>query len=329
MTTSHPCANFTCLLQFLLEHPPRFSVCQLLPRTFRGNRRKSLPLRIDILIRSSVLFAASTDQLALAWQYPHQRQFSRPIPEPRSSASHHLALLSLLTLPRFLSSPIITVRVGTENAKEFYIHKDRLCRNSPFFKSALEKDWSESRSNIVSLPDDEVETFAVYCDWLYNTSPFTESISTGTKDVKAIWFVYRRAYMFGDKVLDRDFCDMILDETMKTAKKLGVTPTGLLFFIFNLAYEGVPARQLLLDVMLYSADSKWLNNPYWNDVNNFEAMKEISKTFIRSKESPIEASKAPYTSHKTMCRYHWHTMTGSACFRTKRGCGWLREGTQS
>ena len=65
---------------------------------------------------------------------------------------------------RFLISPIITVRVGTKNRKDFHIHKDRLCRYSPFFKCALERDWSESKSNLLLLPDDKIEIFAIYCD---------------------------------------------------------------------------------------------------------------------------------------------------------------------
>ena len=122
---------------------------------------------------------------------------------------------------------------------------------------------------------------------------------------------------------------MILDETMKIARRRRVYPISSLFVIFNLANEGVPARQLLLDVMLYSAEDTWLDSTWWHEAKNVEAIAEISKAFIRAKGSSLKKSHAPYDSQKTMCRYHWHTMTDSACYQTKREWGWLRDGNEA
>jgi hypothetical protein len=225
---------------------------------------------------------------------------------------------------------MVTVRVGTKEPKDFYIHRARLCQFSPFFKKALDKDWSEAKSKLIVLPDDTAETFEIYCDWLYNISPFRESAvrsedaTQRSLEAEAMSVRYYQAYVFGDKVLDRDFTDMIIDIWMAHMRKQEIYATHSLFKIFNLSAKGDPARQLLIDVMLYIGHSGWFNGLYWNDDLNREALSEITKAYIRQKGKLINRQDAPFYK-PDMCIYHWHTKTGDPCYKAKKELGWLRD----
>jgi len=226
---------------------------------------------------------------------------------------------------------MITVRVGTKKPKDFYIHKERLCQYSPFFKSALNRDWSEAKCNMVVLPDDKAETFEIYCDWLYNISPFRESAVSSIQDEtqRSSAFDheshrYYLAYVFGDKVMDTGFTDMLIDHWTANMKKLNLYPTISLFKIFNLSRKGHPVRQLLVDMMLYTAHDGWSKLPCWSDIHNLEALSEITKAFIHQQGQPIDRDNPPY-HQPDMCKYHSHAGTDIPCYKTQRGWGWLRE----
>lgn len=72
-----------------------------------------------------------------------------------------------LLMPDRYSSAIVTITVGTDSPKKFYIHENILKASSPFFTAILNKRWSEGKAMEVCLPDDEAPVFATYADWLY------------------------------------------------------------------------------------------------------------------------------------------------------------------
>lgn len=55
------------------------------------------------------------------------------------------------------------------------MHKTLLCDNSEFFRKALTGEFSESKTNTICLPEDDTQSFSVYCSWLYNETPFTST----------------------------------------------------------------------------------------------------------------------------------------------------------
>jgi len=226
---------------------------------------------------------------------------------------------------------MIIIRVGTKKPKDFHVHKERLCRYSPFFRRALDRDWSEAKSNIITLPDDTPETFGIYCDWLYNISPFRVSDVPSDQDeeqkVSAFNIASKRyynAYVFGDKVLDTGFTDMLIDHWMTHMKKWHLYQLDHLFKVFNLAVKGHPVRELLVDVMLYVGHNGWSDLTFWEEDNNREALSEITKALIRNKGKPINQNDAPFYK-PNMCQYHWHTKIDTACYKIQREWGWLRE----
>lgn len=55
----------------------------------------------------------------------------------------------------------MTAVVGTEK-KEYNVHEQILCANSPFFKAAFEEEWAEGRERTIPLPEDDPEVFELY-----------------------------------------------------------------------------------------------------------------------------------------------------------------------
>lgn len=58
--------------------------------------------------------------------------------------------------------------VGTvDNAKTWHLPKELLTRSSPFFAAALNGSFTEANSKVVTLPEDDIDAFALFTQWLY------------------------------------------------------------------------------------------------------------------------------------------------------------------
>ncbi|KAL8785554.1 MAG: hypothetical protein Q9213_003302 [Squamulea squamosa] len=94
-----------------------------------------------------------------------------------------------------LRQTIVTVKVGQEDAQRtFHTHRELLCFYSPFFRTMMNGDWEESKTNTINLPADEPEVYEVFDNWLYGVDLGLES--TQTKDVSLIMSLW----IFGDKM---------------------------------------------------------------------------------------------------------------------------------
>lgn len=68
---------------------------------------------------------------------------------------------------RLECTPIVTVLVGPFEHK-FYFHHGLLCRHSLFFRQMLQSPhYTEAKENVVRLPEEDVERFAVFTKYVY------------------------------------------------------------------------------------------------------------------------------------------------------------------
>lgn len=58
------------------------------------------------------------------------------------------------------------VTVNVQDHK-FYIHKNLLCNRSSYFRACFDGKFKEAEDNVFNLPDDDVEAFKLFVDWLY------------------------------------------------------------------------------------------------------------------------------------------------------------------
>lgn len=215
---------------------------------------------------------------------------------------------------------VITVRVGTEGIqRDFSVHKGLISSHSPFFKAAMNEQWEEGRTNLITLPEDDPDVFKLYCCWLYNIYLVTkqercvdqnnEDLYTGSSENARLV----KAYTFGNKILDHSFCDMIVDQMIVHSHASDVFYIANHYQLFNLMRPEHPARQLLGDVVNHVMTEENLKTAMY-DAFDGVAWKEIMGTFLarRSEASP-QPWELPWKVDK--CRYHHHTKYGGECYR--------------
>ncbi|KAK4495739.1 hypothetical protein PRZ48_013007 [Zasmidium cellare] len=170
------------------------------------------------------------------------------------------------------SSAIVTITVGAEPGAKFYIHQSILEANSPFFKAALNKRWSEGKSLEVSLPEDETAVFATYIDWLYQkvicagfkAKPGTETRDM-TEDEHAEEFaLLSKLYILAEKIQDDECCDAAMERMIEKSETKDSDgncwyPTGhTVTRLYNSTLPGAPVRKFLVEVHRAEATSQWI-----------------------------------------------------------------------
>ncbi len=110
----------------------------------------------------------------------------------------------------FAASPLVTVLVGDQK-KQYTIHKDRLVKTSPFFKTRLDNPMIESTNGQITFPEDQCRAFDVVVNWIYGG------------DVEGICgpgglFSAMKAYQLADKYMMPQLQDSLIQEIKKYLK---------------------------------------------------------------------------------------------------------------
>jgi hypothetical protein len=127
----------------------------------------------------------------------------------------------------------------------------------------------------------------------------------------------KNAYVFGDKIFDHNFCDMILDCLMVSCRTTLMMPHRVMFDIFKLCCKDAPPRQLLIDAFVYGANDTWFKGSKAKAaLLDEEAWREIATALIRKRNDDTSVKSAPWIIN--MCIYHWHTKEGGACYEISK-----------
>jgi len=118
----------------------------------------------------------------------------------------------------------------------------------------MEHDWKEKKEKLIHLPDDQIEVFGLYCAWLYArdplglTHPIPCKCPNNREELNNYNELLRRAWQFGDKILDHDFCDMVIDNLISHCSSCNTWSNREVFILYQSCTAGVPVRQLLTDI---------------------------------------------------------------------------------
>lgn len=140
----------------------------------------------------------------------------------------------------------MTLRVG-ETGQSFNVHESLLKHSSPFFGPALYKKWKEGGGLGISLPDDETPIVAGYLEWLYYRRINTEQAEDG----QPMWLA--KAYIFGDKVQDDDFCSAVVSVMAawiqdKVDGKSFYSMRPEIDLIYSRTHKNSPIRKMLISM---------------------------------------------------------------------------------
>lgn len=217
----------------------------------------------------------------------------------------------------FVEDGVVTLRVGpSEKTHDRIVHRTLLRQHSPFFDSALQKDWKENKSNIIELPEDDVKIVDLYISWVYRQNPFVHPVPCQcSKNFRELERFTVGAWQFGDKVLDHPFCDLVIDVALAHGGATQIYPLPLFSATFDTSARDAPVHNLLGDAFVYLAKPKWLDAI----VCSAEAYKEIARRcmsdgYILNGEK-FTPSNAPWI--KDPCVYHLHKKNGGICYKDK------------
>jgi len=123
----------------------------------------------------------------------------------------------------------------------------------------------------------------------------------------------RSAWLLGDKVLDHDFCDMLIDSFLDHALSTYMFSTAELFRLYKVCATDVPVRQFLIDVHVYAAVPEWYDDG--GEVLSEEVYRNITAALTARKGMQSNMENAPWLVDP--CRYHWHKKEGGTCYKDK------------
>jgi hypothetical protein len=139
----------------------------------------------------------------------------------------------------------ITIIIGNDPGKNFYIHEDTIKTSSEFFRIAIDEMLKEGLSCIIKRPDDDAQVFAQYAHWLYyGTVKFQASSYLKALDEEIL---LAKMYVFGDKILDPKFCNATLRAMLRSTKRYGAPSADAVRIIYEGTATDSPVRKFLID----------------------------------------------------------------------------------
>ncbi|KAL8673488.1 MAG: hypothetical protein Q9168_002094 [Polycauliona sp. 1 TL-2023] len=156
-------------------------------------------------------------------------------------------LLTYAKSSRDLLRNIVTVNVGSGKLYEqFTLHRELLIFYSPFFRTMMNGNWEEAKTNVINLPAHEPVVFEIFQNWLYSVDLNLEH------DQKMQPSLMLKLWIFGDMTQVPGFQNAAL-EGLRTAI-LGPPYEFRLKDIqtaFEHSGEGSPLRRLIVDMYVW------------------------------------------------------------------------------
>ncbi|OCK86127.1 hypothetical protein K432DRAFT_387964 [Lepidopterella palustris CBS 459.81] len=190
-----------------------------------------------------------------------------------------------------LGSKIIEVHVG-KNPQIIPVHKDLICENSKFFKTAMNGKWTESKDRVVRLPDDRGDSFALYVQWLYTrVVPFGKPDPPEDASQSGEYCLLARTYVLADKLQDIRFKNAILDAILERSTDPTTLPKGRFPgpFPIRIIYDGTTGpcagRRALVDLWLWNGTTQWVEK---FDTVSFPAdfLKDLVTALYKTRKRP-------------------------------------------
>lgn len=139
---------------------------------------------------------------------------------------------------------MIEVIVGPDREKSWTIHKRLLTTYSRFFHDALRSISRGAHDNIVTLPEDDPDTFTLFIQWLYS------GLFTGLPDEIRIKFA--KAWILGNKLGAPAFRNNVLDTLLVEPGEGCVVPSTVRY-VYAHTDDGSALRRFFADEVLWDA----------------------------------------------------------------------------
>ena len=150
---------------------------------------------------------------------------------------------------------MVDIYVGAER-KKFRLHRDVLCGRSDYFKACFEGNFNEAQQKELSLPEDDIKSFALFVGWMYGG--FLKRVNS--KDEIPAYF---RLVVFANKLC----LEYLQNEAMDCILRFHRTnPVGIDYQTLHYLYENTSNQDCIrlysLAIVAWAAVSEhWVGLP--------------------------------------------------------------------
>jgi hypothetical protein len=171
--------------------------------------------------------------------------------------------------PMFHPDSLVTLLVGPEERK-MVVYETYLSRDSPFFKVALKKQWTEGQTRIIKLPEESTDSMQHYIEHVYSGIVPTHSLTAekmwDTED-KHFYDSLAQLYVLAERVLNAKCQNVVIREIFRLSQ-LECGPLETTIYpdtpAINIIYQGTtpesPARRLVVNFAVCHGDESWFDD---------------------------------------------------------------------
>lgn len=182
-------------------------------------------------------------------------------------------------------------------------------------------DWNEAEGKCVPLPPDMPDVFRIYLQWAYSDRVHC---APPQKDNFEAWRPYQnllvRAYILGDKLLDTNFQDAIMDILIDFSREVDRYLLRQASLVFGYTLEESPLLTLIVDFATHVRFTPSIGQMLREDTDfracfNEEACVAVAIELIENTDTDQNPRKiiAPYV--RDTCLYHLHMREGKPCYK--------------
>ena len=172
-------------------------------------------------------------------------------PIPSRTSGSKMALHSLF-------ETIVFVHVGPEQ-KRYHVHKGLLYSRSGYFEAALMGNFREAEDQVVTLDDEDPETFRTFNAWLY-TDVLVEDAGPEVTSFRSLFNVY----LFAEKRIIPLLQNAAIDAIIRANVKISISANEI-----RRARTRTAETSLLVDSMLQKCKGN-LKDQFQNHIDQYD-----------------------------------------------------------
>ncbi|CAD0086724.1 unnamed protein product [Aureobasidium mustum] len=150
--------------------------------------------------------------------------------------------------------------------------------------------------------DVDVAAFRVYTEWVYSGQIQWGALSVNAEDID--FSSIGEAYILGEKLLDRNFKNAIVNLLLRTIVAQGKMDLTLPTLVFKETSASAPLRKLLVDIWVCYGHKDWLKPDEYRQTISATFLSDLSTAFL-DLHGHDEIPKSNLSTLDT-CKYHEH-----------------------
>ncbi|KAI9738795.1 MAG: hypothetical protein M1834_008302 [Cirrosporium novae-zelandiae] len=209
---------------------------------------------------------------------------------------------------RFMFKTIVKVEIGPESIP-FWVHKEIICSQSPFFHVAFNGSFKEAIDQAIKLPEDSPEVFEYFMQWLYTGSLAHEAVDSD----KPAFHILIRLYILADKLSIPQLKIDLVSKFIDTAEQKNCVPNADdTHIVYEELRESSPMRLLVLDLFMYKKTEKLIetDEDSWHERFLRDLIVKLKKEKTKDQDTDKVKVLPPWKLDR--CRYHEH-YDGQTC----------------